>query len=208
MRPPMTQGLFNCYHDIALWFTLAKNVADCIIQVYSLNGKLCQMHDCARLYTYDVLSESVCAILHYIYFISYLINVSAGYNFPRWKSDLEKDILNSTSYAPHVLLMHHWCLHYGWSDTSNGSKCSDYWALEEVMTHVKNGHHVCWCFSIEDQISSSSSSLSHKAVRHQMCNLTITRSHQSHCKRTKITATSIDTSVNWNTELDLPCLIS
>ncbi len=63
MRPPMIQALFNCYHDIALWFTLAKNEADCNIYVCSLNEKLFQMHDRARFYTYDVLPESVHAIL-------------------------------------------------------------------------------------------------------------------------------------------------
>lgn len=129
------------------------------------------------------------------------------------ESDLEKAILNYTSYVTHVLLMHHWCLHCGWSDTSDGGKGWVCWALEEVMTHVKNGQRslsdVCRCFLIEDQLSSSSSSLKAKTSDVQAYNnmLSSVSAQNNKDYSSPDSARSTDTTVNRNrTKLELPRL--
>jgi len=66
MRPPMIQGSFNCSHDIALWFTLACMLVPDFTLTMSLLNQHMQFWPRSNL-------------------VSYLINISAGCNFPLWK---------------------------------------------------------------------------------------------------------------------------
>lgn len=66
MRPPMIQSSFNCYHDNALWFTLAYM----IMPYFTLTMSCLNQH-----LPFWPRSD----------LISYLIIVSAGCNFTLWK---------------------------------------------------------------------------------------------------------------------------